>query len=208
MRVIDDEQVRTAARYRSAHARREVLAKHVRLPPARGLRIFLQVRLREDFLVLWVGYKVSDLPTEADGKLGIVGGLNDLELRVPPQEPRRHEVGRELRLRVARGHVDDEALELAPGNSLQLFRDDAVVPALDEVLVDVVRERHEVVLRLLPRVELLPCLGKQKQLFEGCFWYCLKTHAVPTFGLPRTGRSPRVTPPHKVRSRARQRDES
>ena len=42
--------------------------------------------------------------------------------------------------------MDDEPLDLAPGHRFELLGDDAVVAALDEVLVDVMHEGHERVL--------------------------------------------------------------
>jgi len=119
----------------------------------RALVVFLQVRVREDLFVLRVVNQISDLAAKPNGKFGVVRGLNDLELRVPAQEPSRHQERRELRLRMTRRHVDDQALDLPTRHGLEFFSDDAVVRALDEVLVDVVGEGHELVLRDVAQVQ-------------------------------------------------------
>jgi len=143
VRVVDDEQIGPAAGHGSADARRKVFPTLLRGPSTGRFRVFLEDRLRKHLFVGVGVDQISDLAAKPDGQFGVVGGLNDLELWIPPQKPRRHEVGCEFGLRVTRRHVDDEPLDLAPGHRLELFGNDAVMAALDEVLVDVMHERHK-----------------------------------------------------------------
>jgi len=53
-----------------------------------------------------------------------------------------------------RREIDYQPLDVPPGHGLQLFGNDPVVAALDEVLVDMLREGHEFVLRLFADLEL------------------------------------------------------
>ena len=174
MRVVDDEQIRAAAGDRSPDTGREVLAALVRAPLAGALVVFLEVRIREDLFVLRVVDQISDLAAETYSQLGVVRGLNDLELWVPAQEPRRHQERCELRLRMTRRHVDNQAFELAPRNTLELFSDKAVVFALDEVLVHVVCEGHEAFGRRFAHIELLLGLREGQNLAQYFVWEGVK----------------------------------
>ena len=148
----------------------KVFPSVARLPSARGLRVLLELDLREDLRVAFVGHEVPRLAAKSDGKFGVVRGLNDLQLGVTAKEPSRHQVAGKLGLGVSRRHVDDEPLELSPRHLLELLGDDPVVPPFDEVLVDVVRKRHEVFLSLLAKLKFALCLCQQKKLLQGLFW--------------------------------------
>jgi hypothetical protein len=77
---------------------------------------------------------------------------------------------------MTRRHVDDQALQLATRNALELLGDDPVVPALDEVLVDMVCEGHEVMLGLLAQVQPLLRFRKRQDLLERFFRQSLQVH--------------------------------
>jgi hypothetical protein len=91
VRVVDDEQIRAAAGDCGAHTSCEVLAALVSAPLAGAFVVFLEVCIRENLFVLRVVDQISDLAAETYSQLGVVRGLNDLELWVPAQEPRRHQ---------------------------------------------------------------------------------------------------------------------
>ena len=76
----------------------EVLGSRRGAPLARALVVFLQHRLGEDLLVLRITEQVAHLAAKADGKFGVVRGLNDLQLRIPAEEPCWHKVRGELGL--------------------------------------------------------------------------------------------------------------
>jgi hypothetical protein len=92
--------------------------------------------------------------------------LNDLELWVAPQKPRRHQERCELRLRVTRRHVNNQPLQLPARHALELFGNDPVMLALDEVLVHVMRKGHKAVGRLFTHLELLLGLRERQDLLQ------------------------------------------
>jgi hypothetical protein len=73
---------------------------------------------------------------------------------------------------VTRRHVDDQPLQLAARNALELFGNDQVVPTFDEVFIDVMGKGHELVLRQFPNLQLALGISQEHKLLEDVMWDC------------------------------------
>src|SRR5690606_36935160 len=107
------------------------------------------------FLIVGATDQTSHLSTEADSKVCGVRCLNDLLVRVSPEEIGGQEDGGKFRLGVPGGPVDDDALLLDGDDIIEQLRDYLVVAALDEGWPHALHEREE------PR----PCPGDVARFF-------------------------------------------
>ena len=164
VRVINNKQIRTTARDRSTNTSRKVLAALFSAPLTSALVVFFQIGVRKNLFVRRIVNHIPHLATKPNSKLGVVRSLNNLELRVPAQEPRRHQKRSKLRLRMTWRHVDNQPLQLPLSHLLQLFSNNPVMSALNEVLIHMVSKRHEVVSRRFPKRQLRVSLRKRKNL--------------------------------------------
>jgi hypothetical protein len=110
VRVVNDKQVRTTTSDCSAHTSSKVFAAFVSTPFARTFVVLLEAGSRKDVPVMRVVDQIPHLAAKPNSQFRVVGGLNDLELRVSAQKPRWHEVAGELRLGMTRRHVDNQPL--------------------------------------------------------------------------------------------------
>ena len=78
-------------------------------------------------------------------------GLYDLGLRMPSHVKSGEQMRREFGFRVPRGHVDDQTLQFAVRDAVQLLRVDLMMPSLYEIGPDGLHEGQKVLLiGLLP----------------------------------------------------------
>jgi hypothetical protein len=171
--VVDHEQVRAAARQRTAEAHERPHAAARGLEPVLGRSAPLQARVGEHLLVLRRGDDAAHVGAEVLGEVVVVGRHDDVLVRVPAEIPRRQAPGDQFALPVPRRHGEDQELDAATLDFLDDLGDGLVVPRV-LVLgpVDVVRvfrvrhgelhKGHEVVAGLhgalltLQQGELLP----------------------------------------------------
>ena len=83
-----------------------------------------------------------------------MGGFNDLGLWLIAHDERRQQVRRKLRLRMPRGHVDNQTLELAPRYTVKGVGHLRVVGAKDCLRPNVFHEVNEIVLGLALDIKL------------------------------------------------------
>ena len=165
MRVINDQEVRAAARHRTTNAHSKILAALVRVPPAGSLRVRLQYNLWIYLLVLVRVHQVTNLTAKTYSELSRVCRLNDLGPRLIAHDERRQQVGRELRLGVPRRHVDDQTLELAVHYPVECVRHLGMVFTNNGLGPYVLCELHEIFLRAFLRLKTGKTVFKLKALY-------------------------------------------
>ena len=152
--VVDDEDIGPFTGNGTPNTDSEIVALLVGIPTSSRLGVRRQYKVRK-YRFVSVGIdQVTDFTTETDCKLGGVGALDDFFVRELPQKPSRQQIRGKLRLSVARRHINNKPLALAPSHPLKRIRHFRMVPTPNERRPDFLNKLKEPLLTDLAALHL------------------------------------------------------